>query len=157
MFNGDNGSLVRYSEMVSRLYHDPRVISLLPVMALVIDYSLTFVLAGSRATIVQYDASPLLRFAVANDLVLISVIALMVFYYLASFLVLRLLSGSDLYPVGVTLIALVSITHVLGGISWYVRSSFFSDTVIGLSLISVMVAILIFGYALMRGHHEISG
>ena len=143
--------------MVSRLYHDPRVISLLPVMALVIDYSLTFVLAGSRATIVQYDASPLLRFAVANDLVLISVIALMVFYYLASFLVLRLLSGSDLYPVGVTLIALVSITHVLGGISWYVRSSFFSDTVIGLSLISVMVAILIFGYALMRGHHEISG
>lgn len=94
---------------------------------------------------------------VAHDLVLLSVIALMAFYILTSLLVLRMLAGTDLYPVGVTLIMLVSLTHVLGGISWVVRSSLYSNTVIGLSLISVMVAVLIFGYTILRSHRRVPG
>jgi hypothetical protein len=145
------------SKKAHRIYHDARTVSLLPVAAIAADYTLTFLLAGSREEILRNEASPLLRFAVAQDLVLAAVVALMVFYYLASFLVLKMLSGSDLYPVGVALISLVSLTHLLGGISWYVRSPLYSDTVIGLSLISVMVAVLIFGYALYRGHRRTPG
>ena len=147
----------RFSKRVHELYHDERVVAFLPVAALAIDYTLTFFFAGSRETLLLYEASPLLRFAVANDLVLLSVAALMAFYYLASWFVLKLLAGSDLYPVGVTLICLVSLTHLLGGMSWYFRSSLYSSTVVGLSLISILVAVLIFGYTVLRKHPRVPG
>jgi len=54
----------------------------------------------------------------------------------------------------VALVALVSLTHLLGGMSWYVKNTLYSDTVIGLSLISVMVAVVIFGYAIIRHHYR---
>lgn len=144
-------------DRIDRLYRDERAIALLPVLAIVVDYSLTFFLSGSPEMILKYDASPLLRFGVANNIVPLVVLVLAIFYYLASLFVMKLLVGSDLYPVGVTLIALVSLTHLLGGLSWYFRNNLYSDTVIGLSLISVMIAVLIFGYAVVRGRSRAPG
>ena len=135
-------------------YHDPRTIAALPVCALIFDYTLTFLLAGGSEAILQYEASPLLRYAVAAEIVPLLVLLLVSFYYAAAFLVLRALSGTDLYPVGVALIAIVSLTHLLGGMSWYVKNTLYSDTVIGLSLISVMVAVVIFGYTVIRHHYR---
>jgi hypothetical protein len=134
------------------MYYNERVIALIPVIALLIDYVLTFILAGSMETLLRYEASPLLRFAVASDLVIPVILALMVFYYLASCLVLAMLSDTSLYPLGVTLIILVGLTHLLGGLSWYIKDTLYSDTVIGLSLVSILVAIIIFGYTLFRAY-----
>ena len=153
MISGGRRKTYGVPERVHRIYHDERVIALLPVVALAIDYSLTFFFAGSRETLLLYEASPLLKFAVANNLFLMVIIALMIFYYLGSWIILKLLAGSDMYPVGVTLIALISLTHVLGGMSWYIRAPLYSNTVVGLSVISIMVAILVFGYTILRSHH----
>lgn len=138
------------------LFFSPFIIAFLPVVAVFADYSLTFVLSGGREVILAYEASPLLRFAVAHDLVLIYGIALMVFYYMAATLVLTLLGGSELYPIGVALVALVSLTHFLGGLSWYVRDPLYSDTVIGLSLMCVLIALFLFAYSLSMERRHIS-
>jgi hypothetical protein len=89
---------------------------------------------------------------VENNLLLLAIAGLMAFYYLGSWFILKLLAGTDMYPVGVTLIALISLTHILGGMSWYFRAPLYSNTVVGLSLVSVMVAILVFGYTVIRSH-----
>lgn len=130
------------------LFFSPGIIALLPVFAVFADYSLTFLLSGGKDVILAYEASPLLRFAVAQDLVLPYSIALMGFYYIAATLVLTLLRGSGLYPIGVALVALISLTHFLGGLSWYVRDPLYSDTVIGLSLMCVLIALFLFAYSL---------
>lgn len=142
--------------MVQGMYRDPRTIAALPVGALVFDYTLTFLLSGSREFLLQYEASPLLRYAVALDLVPLLVLLLVAFYYAAALLVLRALAGTDLYPLGVALVVLVSLTHLLGGMSWYVKNTLYSDTVIGLSLISIMVAVVIFGYAIIGHHYRVT-
>lgn len=132
------------------VYQDPRIIALIPVLAVIADYSLTFLLAGSTEFILLAEASPLVRFAVAHGLMPLYVTLLVSFYFVASYLVLRLLAGGDLYPLGVALIILMSLTHLLGGMSWYIRNPLYSDTVIGLSFMSVIIAIAIFGYAVIR-------
>ena len=138
----------------SVLYYDPRVIALIPVLAVIIDYSLTFLLAGSTELILVAEASPLVRFAVAHGLMPLYFAILVLFYYGASYFVLRLLSGGELYPLGVALIVLMGLTHMLGGLSWYIRNPFYSDTVIGLSFMAVIVAIVIFGYAVVRKQQQ---
>lgn len=138
--------------LCAALYHDPRIIALIPVLAVIIDYSLTFLLAGSTEMILVAEASPLVRFAVAQGLMPLYVTVLVLFYYGASYFVLRLLAGGDLYPLGVALIMLMGITHLLGGLSWYILNPLYSDTVVGLSFMSIIIAIVIFGYAVARRH-----
>ncbi len=133
------------------IFYSPALIAIVPVIAVIADYSLTFLLSGGREFILAYEASPLLRYAVEYDLVLVYSGALVLFYYLAAYLVLVLLRGSDLYAIGVALISLVSLTHFLGGLSWYFRQPLYSDTVIGLSLMCVIIALFLFAYSLSRG------
>ena len=140
----------KYLEKGRGLFYRPWAIAIVPLFAVLADYGLTFLLSGGREFILAYEASPLLRFAVENDMVLVYMGGLMAFYYLAAFLVLTFLSGSDLYPVGVALISLVSLTHLLGGLSWYFRNPLYSDTVIGLSLISIMISLFLFAYSVSR-------
>lgn len=139
------------ADVAARLFFSPRVIASLPVIAVIADYSLTLYLSGGRAYLLANEASPLIRFAVEHDLVAAYAAALVLFYYIAAYVVLVLLAGSDLYAIGVALISLVSLTHLLGGLSWYIRSPFYSDTVIGLSLMCVLVALFLFAYAISRG------
>jgi len=130
------------------LFINPLVIGIVPVVAVLADYGLTFLLSGGREFILAYEASPLLRYAVENDLLPVYMGGLILFYYVAAFLVLTLLSGSDHYPIGVALISLVGLTHLLGGLSWYFRNPLYSDTVIGLSLMSILIALFLFAYSL---------
>lgn len=133
------------------IFNAPGIIAILPAAAVITDYTLTLLLSGGREAILAYEASPLLRFAVSHDLVPLYTVGIVAFYYIAAALVLSLLLGSDLYPIGVALVALVSLTHFLGGFSWYVRDPLYSDTVIGLSLMCVLIALFLFAYAVSRG------
>ena len=63
---------------------------------------------------------------------------------------LKYLRDSGIYYIGVYIILLMSITHVLGGLSWYVLNIHYSNAVLALSLTSVVVTIAVFGYEVIR-------
>lgn len=72
------------------------------------------------------------------------------FYYAAGYTVLKYLRDSGIYYIGVSIVLLMSITHVLGGLSWYVLNPCYSNAVLALSLISVVITITVFGYEIIR-------
>jgi hypothetical protein len=117
------------------------------------DYFLTFHFAGSTDAILRYEFSPTLRFAVENGIVIPYIGAMILFYYAAGYLVLSLLANSDIYFVGVAIVLLISITHVLGGLSWYVQNAWYSNSVIALSMISVLTTLMAFGYEVFKDAH----
>lgn len=139
------------SAWIERVFHDPKIVAGIPVIAVCLDYALTFILSGSLATILELEASPLVRYAVAHNIIGIYIAVLLVFYYFAAYIVLRLLEKSPLYGAGVALIVLLSLTHLMGGLSWVFRNPIYPNTVIGLSFISIAIAIGIFVYALLKG------
>ena len=108
----------RTGKFLHTVYYDPRLAALIPVLAVIFDYTLTLMLSRGQEEILAWEASPLVRFAVANNLMPLYTLALMGFYYAAAYAVLRLLYGSELYGYGVGLVGLVSLTHLLGGLSW---------------------------------------
>ncbi|KAF5415890.1 MAG: hypothetical protein U9N46_00380 [Euryarchaeota archaeon] len=131
-------------------YRNYRAIPLILSLAVVIDYVLTFHLAGGIERILKYEYSPTLVYAVEHGVVIPYLTATVFFYYVAGYIVLKYLMDSGIYPIGVYIILLMSITHVLGGLSWYILSAWYSNTVLALSLTSVMVTITVFGYEILR-------
>lgn len=132
------------------LYSDPRFIAAIPAVAVVWDYILTLSLADSREMILAYEASPLVKLAVSHNLMFLYLPCIAAFYFIASYSVLKVLKTPDLYSVGVALIGTVSLTHLLGGLSWYFRDPVYSNTVFFLSLLSILMALILFGFA-VRG------
>lgn len=126
------------------------ILAVIPATAVIIDYILTFLLAGSEGMILQWEASPLVRYALANDLMVFYIVAIVLFYYLAALLVLVSLEHTPVYRIGVVLILMISITHMLGGMSWYFRNSLYSYSVMVLSYITIIIAFLALGYAIIR-------
>jgi hypothetical protein len=102
--------------------------------------------------ILRWEASPFVRFAVANNIMLLYLAAIILFYYLAAYGVLHVLESTPYYRFGFALILLVSITHVLGGLSWQFRTVWYSNAIVALSFASIIIAILLFGYALITHH-----
>jgi hypothetical protein len=135
---------------IKKLYGDYRLIALLPAIAVIIDYTLTFYLAGDTSMITSWEASPFVRFAVINNVMIPYLIAIVLFYYGASYIVLKVLSGSDYYTFGFVLIITMSITHVVGGMSWYFRNALYSNGVFIMSLLSIVIAFVAFGFSLMH-------
>ncbi len=118
--------------------------------AVIIDYSLTFYFAGSIETVLQYEFSPTLTYAIRHDMVIPYLVFTIFFYYVSAYIVLKFLADSEIYHIGVYIILLMSITHVMGGLSWYVLNVNYSNTVIVLSLVSVVITITVFGYEIFR-------
>jgi len=125
------------------IYRSYRAIPLVLSAAVVIDYALTLYLAGSIERILKYEYSPTLVYAVEHDLVTPYLVFTVFFYYAAGYIVLKYLWDSGIYYIGVYIILLMSITHVLGGLSWYVLSVWYSNAVLALSLTSVMITIAV--------------
>jgi hypothetical protein len=119
-------------------------------VGVIIDYSLTFHFAGSVERILEYEFSPTLLFAVKNNIVLPYLAMTVVFYYLMGYVILKYLEDEEIYPIGVFIILLMSITHVLGGLSWYVLSEAYSNMIFMLSMTSIIIAISVFGYEIFR-------
>ena len=135
------------------IYHDERLIAALPAMCVILDYAITFFLAGDTSMIISWEASPLVRFAVINNILIPYIVGIILFYYLASYAVLRILAGTGYYKFGVMLIVTMSITHVIGGMSWYFRNEMYSNSVMILSMLSIIIAFVIFGFSLIREHN----
>ncbi|PXF62081.1 MAG: hypothetical protein C4B59_00230 [Candidatus Methanogaster sp.] len=138
------------SQNLQSIYHNYKAVPLILSAAVVIDYALTFYLAGSIERILKYEYSPTLVYAVEHDLVIPYLVFTVFFYYAAGYTVLKYLRDSGIYYVGVAIILLMSITHVLGGLSWYVLSACYSNAVLALSLTSVVITITVFGYEIIR-------
>lgn len=132
------------------IYHNYRVIPLFLCAGVIIDYSLTFYFAGSIENILAHEFSPTLVFAVENDIVLPYLMLTVVFYYVMGYMVLRFLENEDIYPIGVFIILLMSITHVLGGLSWFVLNEAYSNMIFMLSMTSIIIALSVFGYEVIR-------
>jgi succinate dehydrogenase hydrophobic anchor subunit len=128
-----------------------RLLSLFPSCAVGMDYALTFCLAGSSEMILQYEFSPLVRFAAANDLYFQYLLFMMAMYYVVSYAALRILSRSEFYEVGVAILIVVALTHIMGGLSWLVRDPLYSSVVHGLSIAAFILALSAFIYSVIRG------
>jgi len=134
----------------------PPVIALIPAVAVIIDYALTFSLSSGTDMILQWEASPLVRFAVAHNIMAVYLPTIVIFYYCAAYAVLRILYATPYYPYGILLVVLVSATHILGGLSWQVKNSWYSDTVIAISILSIIISVSLFGYCLFRQNRTAS-
>ena len=132
------------------IYHNYRLIPLFLCVGVIIDYSLTFHFAGSVERILEYEFSSTLLFAVRNNIVFPYLAMTVVFYYLMGYVILKYLEDEEIYPIGVFIILLMSITHVLGGLSWYVLSEAYSNMIFMLSMTSIIIAISVFGYEIFR-------
>ena len=142
--------------LLKHIYHTPACIAIIPSLAVIIDYSLTFFLAGSTRMILQWEASPLVRFAVEHNILGIYLAGIVLFYYGASYTVLHILRSTRYYPFGVGLVCMVSIVHVLGGLSWQLRAAWYSNSIIALSFSAVVVALCVFGYSILHQARSVS-
>jgi hypothetical protein len=136
-----------------RIYDTPAYVAIIPSLAVILDYSFTFFLAENTGMILQWEASPLVRFAVAHNIMAVYLVAIVLFYYGAAYAVLRMLRPTWYYPYGVGLVLLVSVTHVLGGLSWQFRNMWYSEGIFALSFLSIIIAVCLFGYAFIRQEH----
>ncbi len=128
--------LLTENGLAKKFYHDYRLIAALPAICVIIDYALTFFLAGDTSMITSWEASPFVRFAVINNLMIPYLIAIVLFYYGASYAVLRILSGTEFYKFGVI----------------HFRNAMYSNSVMILSMLSIVVAFIVFGFSLVREH-----
>jgi hypothetical protein len=64
-----------------KLYRDYRIIALFPAVCVIIDYALTFYLAGDTSMITSWEASPFVRYAVIHDVMAVYLIGIVLFYY----------------------------------------------------------------------------
>lgn len=138
------------SQSIRSIYHNSKIIPLFLSISVVIDYVLTFYFSGSIENILAYEFSPLLVFAVRNGIVLPYLAFTVIFYYLMGYTVLSPLVNEEIYPVGVFIILLMSITHVLGGMSWFMLNEAYSNMVFMLSMTSIIIALSVFGYEVFR-------
>jgi len=135
--------------IINKIYHDYRLVAVLPAIAVILDYTFTFYFAGDTSMITSWEASPFVRFAVFHNLMPEYLVAIVLFYYGASCAVLKILDNSHYYRFGVLLICILSITHVIGGMSWYFRNAMYSNGVAIMSLLSIVMAFIIFGFSLL--------
>jgi len=140
----------RTSRNLQLIYANYRVIPLFLCISIAIDYTLTLYLAGSREAIQRYEFSPLLRYAMEHNLVIIYLVFTIFFYYISAYIVLKLIKDEPVYSAGVALILLLSITHLLGGLSWVFRNAWYSNMVMAPSLASIALAIASFGYVILQ-------
>jgi hypothetical protein len=142
------GREMQYGSIRERL-GDYRLIALVPSCAVLLDYTLTYILSGGANDILAHEYSPLVRAAVAHNLFVPYLVGMICFYYVVAYAALRMLYPTKLYAVGVLLILLVSATHVLGGLSWHIRSAGYVMVVHGLSALGIAVALAAAGYAVL--------
>jgi hypothetical protein len=113
---------MRVFAMASSCVSDDRAIALAPAIAVVVDYALTFSFAGSEAAILTRKYSPVVRYAVDRGIMALYVVCMVLLCAGVSWLILRALRGTPLYPAGTAIVLPVSRIHVLGGLSRVVRS-----------------------------------
>ena len=117
----------------------------------IIDYSTTIWFSHTKENLIQNEFSPLLVYAVRNDLLIPYFIFTVIFYFSGSYLSLKLLSQDEklFYPASAILI-LISLAHTFGGLSWYFNSEIYSNTILAISAIAIMMAIFLSGWSILQ-------
>lgn len=146
----DGGIMQTKSEFLKKAYSNYQILAALPAICVIIDYALTFFLAGDTSMITSWEASPFVRFAVIHNVMAAYLLGIVLFYYVAAYAVLRVLHNTVYYKFGVLLIVLLSVTHVLGGMSWFFRTATYSNGIFILSLLSIVIAFIAFGFSLLH-------
>jgi len=136
--------------LFNKIYRNYYLVAAFPVIAVLIDYTLTFYLAGDTSMIISWEASPFVRFAVIHNIMALYLAGIILFYYGASLAVLRIFSNTEYYKFGFILITVLSVTHVIGGMSWYFKNSLYSNGVVMMSFLSIVIAFILFGLSLMK-------
>ncbi len=117
----------------------------------IIDYSFTIWLASTKENLIQNEFSPLLVYVVRHDLFVPYLLFTVIFYFSASHLALKLLSSDEklFYPASAILV-LISLAHTFGGLSWYFKSEAYSNTILAISVITIMMAIFLSGWSILQ-------
>ncbi len=117
----------------------------------IIDYSFTIWLAGTKENLIQNEFSPLLVYAVSNDLVVPYFLFTVLFYFSGSYLALKLLSQEEkLFYSASAILVLISLAHTFGGLSWYFKSEAYSNTILAISAVTIMMAIFLSGWSILQ-------
>ncbi len=117
----------------------------------VIDYSFTIWLAGTKENLIQNEFSPLLVYAVSNDLLVPYFLFTVLFYFSGSYLALKLLSQDEkLFYSASAILVLISLAHTFGGLSWYFKSEAYSNTILAISAVTIMMAIFLSGWSILQ-------
>ena len=101
--------------------------------------------------------SPVIRAALAVNMVRVYYLALFGTYYLTTFLVLRFLHRTDIYPFGVAVVLIVSLCHVLGGLSWVIRNEIYSQAIALAALLAIAATCAWFALTIYRSHRLEAG
>ena len=137
-------------QQIGTLLRRPSFIALILAIAVVFDYTMTLTHSGGQTSIMAFEYSPILRWAVATGLLLPCIAALALGYYVMSCVALRSLEGTAYYLPGVLVVLLISLTHVSGGLSWIVLNSAYSDAVLLLAAAGVIFSLSVFLLAVRR-------
>ncbi len=140
--------------MVLRKAIPRKLLTIVPfffAVSAIIDYSFTILLAGSKNSLIQNEFSPLLVYAVSHDLLMPYFVFTVIFSYSASYFVLKKLAGDEMlfYPACAILI-LLSLAHTFGGLSWYFKNETYSNAILAISAITIMMAIFLFGWSILQ-------
>ena len=84
------------SQNLQSIYRSYRMLPLILCAGVIIDYSLTFHFAGSIETVLQYEFSPTLTYAIRHDIVIPYLLFTIIFYYIAGYTVLKYLADSEI-------------------------------------------------------------
>lgn len=124
------------------MYHNVRILAIFPALSVITDYILTFVFARGLEEILRCEFSPIARTAAVYGHVPLVVVGIAVSYYVLSYLALQALCGTCIYPFAFSILVVVSITHVMGGLSWLVRVPLYSNVVQGLTIMAFVLAVM---------------
>ena len=124
------------------IYNNIRVLAMFPALSVIADYTLTFVFAHGLDEILRYEFSPIVQVAAVSGHATLLMMSIAVSYFILSYLALWTLGDTCIYPFIVTILVVVSITHVMGGFSWLVRVPLYSHMVLGLSVMAFVLAVV---------------
>lgn len=117
----------------------------------VVDYAFTMWFSGTRENLIQNEFSPLLVYAVKYNALVPFVFITVIFYFASSYLVLHLLMhDAQLFYIASAIIFMISIAHAFGGLSWYLNSNMYSNTMLLMSGITVALAVFFFGWTVKK-------
>jgi len=119
----------KVSRFLRARYSDTLFLALVPPVCLTFDYSMTFRLAGNHDTVLSFEASPVVRVVLENNLMVAYFLSLLALYFLFSLTMLHWLRGTRFYPFGVASLLIIGTAHFLGGLTWIARSHLFSVAV----------------------------
>ena len=118
-------------------------------ISILIDYACTLFFSGNMEHLINNEQSVLLIYAIKSGMLIPFVVFMMVLYFMCTYFTLDILQDQRVFPVASLSVALIAISHTFGGMSWYFRSDLYSDMVMAIPMISLVLLVLSFTHLLI--------